>query len=110
VSLDIVNLGGVVTGRLGERTLEVDRLRCEDGLIAAFDGAAERAETVLDANGAVAIPGLIDSHAHVVFGDWTPRQGMIGWIESSMHGGVTTMMSASEVHLPGRPTDRVGLK
>jgi enamidase len=65
---------------------------------------------VLDANGAVAIPGLIDSHAHVVFGDWTPRQNMTGWIESSVHGGVTLMMSASEVHLPGRPTDRDGLK
>ena len=65
---------------------------------------------VLDAGGAVAVPGLIDSHAHVVFGDWTPRQSALGWIESSMHGGVTMMMSASEVHLPGRPRDRAGVK
>ena len=63
-----------------------------------------------DAHGAVAIPGLIDTHAHVVFADWTPRQNTIGWIESSMHGGVTMMMSASEVHLPGRPSDREGVK
>jgi enamidase len=27
-----------------------------------------------------------------------------------MHGGVTMMMSASEVHLPGRPSDREGVK
>ena len=27
-----------------------------------------------------------------------------------MHGGVSMMMSASEVHLPGRPRDRVGVK
>jgi enamidase len=46
----------------------------------------------------------------VVFGDWTPRQSALGWIESSMHGGVTMMMSASEVHLPGRPRDREGVK
>ncbi len=65
---------------------------------------------MLDAGGAVAIPGLIDTHAHVVFGDWTPRQSALGWIESSMHGGVTMMMSASEVHLPGRPRDRAGVK
>ena len=64
----------------------------------------------IDAGGAVAVPGLIDSHAHVVFGDWTPRQSALGWIESSMHGGVTMMMSASEVHLPGRPRDRAGVK
>jgi enamidase len=47
---------------------------------------------------------------HPVFGDWTPRQGQLGWIESSLHGGVTTMISAGEVHLPGRPRDIVGLK
>jgi enamidase len=55
-------------------------------------------------------PGLIDSHVHPVFGDWTPRQGQLGWIDSTMNGGVTTMISAGEVHLPGRPKDIVGLK
>jgi enamidase len=110
VSLAVVNLAGVVTGRLGEEPLAVERLRCEGGLIASIGSDDAPADVVLDANGAVAIPGLIDSHAHVVFGDWTPRQGMLGWIESSMQGGVTLMMSASEVHLPGRPTDRAGLK
>ena len=34
----------------------------------------------------------------------------MGWIESNLHGGVTTMISAGEVHLPGRPKDIVGLK
>ena len=27
-------------------------------------------------------PGLIDSHVHPVFGDWTPRQSQLGWIDS----------------------------
>jgi enamidase len=45
-----------------------------------------------------------------VFGDWTPRQNQLGWIESCMNGGVTTMISAGEVHLPGRPKDVVGVK
>ena len=65
---------------------------------------------VLDADTIVVNDGLIDSHVHPVFGDWTPRQGQIGWIDSTMHGGVTTMISAGEVHLPGRPKDIVGLK
>ncbi|HCP79363.1 MAG TPA: Enamidase, partial [Pusillimonas sp.] len=43
-------------------------------------------------------------------GDWTPRQGQIGWIDSTLNGGVTTMISAGEVHYPGRPKDIVGLK
>ena len=55
-------------------------------------------------------PGLIDSHVHPVAGDWTPRQNQLGWIDSCLHGGVTTMISAGEVHTPGRPRDIVGLK
>ena len=45
-----------------------------------------------------------------MFGDWTPRQSQLNWIDSMMNGGVTTMISAGEVHLPGRPKDIVGLK
>src|SRR5690242_18272569 len=111
-TLVIVNVGGVVTGRLGEPVAPVRSLRCSNGLIDAFDVDPDVGENhqLVDANGAVAIPGLIDSHAHVVFADWTPRQNALGWIESSLHGGVTAMMSASEVHLPGRPADRAGVK
>jgi enamidase len=47
---------------------------------------------------------------HPVCGDWTPRQNQLGWIDSCLHGGVTTMVSAGEVHTPGRPKDIVGLK
>ena len=60
--------------------------------------------------GTTVAPGLIDSHVHPVAGDWTPRQNQIGWIDSFLHGGVTTMISAGEVHMPGRPRDVVGLK
>ena len=108
-TLEIRGLSGMVTGKLEDEVLEPEVIRVEDGLITGFEPGPEP-DTVLDAGGALACPGLIDSHAHVVFGDWTPRQGTLGWIESSMHGGVTSMMSASEVHLPGRPRDREGVK
>ncbi len=108
-SLEIRNLSGMVTGRLADDVAEPEVIRVEGGLIAGFEPGPEP-DAVLDAGGAVVMPGLIDSHAHVVFGDWTPRQSALGWIESSLHGGVTMMMSASEVHLPGRPRDREGVK
>ena len=56
---------------------------------------------MIDADGMTAIPGLIDSHVHVTFGDYTPRQRTVGYLESYVHGGTTTAISASEVHVPG---------
>src|SRR3989441_3831020 len=56
------------------------------------------------------LPGLIDSHVHPVFGDFTPRQRTVDFIDSMMNGGVTTAISAGGVHPPGRPKDIVGLK
>ena len=58
----------------------------------------------------MAMPGLIDSHVHITFGDYTPRQKTVGFLESYIHGGVTTCISASEVHVPGRPRDPAGVK
>ena len=109
-SIEIRNLRGVVTGRLGEPVVPVETLRAEGGVVTAIGATPTAADVLVDARGAVAVPGLFDTHLHVVFGDWTPRQNTIGFIESYMHGGVTQAMSASEVHLPGRPSDREGIK
>ena len=78
----------------------------------ALSGArdVESADVVIDADETTAIPGLIDSHVHVTFGDYTPRQRTVGYLESYLHGGVTTAISASEVHVPGRPKDVEGVK
>ena len=53
---------------------------------------------------------MIDPHTHPVLGDYTPRQGTTGWINSYLHGGVTTLISAGEAHWPGRPRTAVGVK
>jgi enamidase len=110
----IRNVGLMLSGDIDRPILDADTVVVQDGLIVAVGRAADcdtdRALTVVDAMGAALAPGLIDSHVHPVFGDWTPRQNQLGWIESCLHGGVTTMMSAGEVHLPGRPKDIVGLK
>src|SRR5258708_10867454 len=67
-------------------------------------------DVVVDAAGTTAIPGLIDSHVHITFGDYTPRQRTVGYLESYLHGGTTTSITASEVHVPGRPKDAAGVK
>jgi enamidase len=113
----IANIGSLVTGDIDAPIADADSILIEDGRIAAvgrgLDGGAGtggRIDQTIDAKGTTAIPGLIDSHAHPVFGDFTPRQQMSNFIESGLHGGVTTVISAGEVHLPGRPKDIVGLK
>ncbi len=112
--LVVRNIGLMLSGDIGRPVLEADTLVAIGGRIAGIgrfkDLDTENADTTIDANGTVLAPGLIDSHVHPVAGDWTPRQNQLGWIDSTMHGGVTTMISAGEVHTPGRPKDIVGLK
>jgi enamidase len=105
------NIGVLVSGDIGAPRLDADSLVIADGRIAAIGrGLDEDADTVIDARGTTVMPGLIDSHVHPVFGDFTPRQRTVDFIDSAMHGGVTSAISAGEVHLPGRPKDIVGLK
>jgi len=110
----IRNIGLLLSGNLEQPILDADTVVAVDGKIAAVGKAkdvdAEGATLIIDARGTTLAPGLIDSHVHPVAGDWTPRQNQIGWIDSYLHGGVTTMISAGEVHTPGRPKDVVGLK
>jgi len=110
----IRNIGLLLSGDIGRPILDADAVVAVGGRITAVGRLSEidseGAATVIDAHGCALAPGLIDSHVHPVAGDWTPRQSQSNWIESTLHGGVTTMISAGEVHTPGRPRDVVGLK
>ena len=112
--LVVINIGLLLSGALEAPILDADTIVVEAGRIVAVgkrgDCDTDGARVTIDACGCALSPGLIDSHVHPVFGDWTPRQGQFGWIDSFLHGGVTTMVSAGEVHLPGRPRDIVGVK
>src|SRR6202162_265392 len=112
--LVIRNIGLLLSGDLRKPILDADTIVAVDGRITAIgrgnDVDVAQATTVVDANGTAVAPGLIDSHVHPVAGEWTPRQNQLGGIDSFLHGGVTTMISAGEVHTPGRPRDIVGLK
>jgi enamidase len=110
----IKNIGLLLTGDIDKPLIDADTVVVNDGIIVAIGKESEcdtaHAKTTIDMRKTCLAPGLIDSHVHPVIGDWTPRQNQLGWIESTLNGGVTTMISAGEVHLPGRPKDIVGLK
>ena len=114
-TLGLVNIGALATGVLSAPRLEAEAILVESGLIAAI-GAASRtaaaaADVVVDCQGTTVIPGLIDSHCHVVLGDYTPRQKTVDFLDSYVHGGITSVVSAGEgVHAPGRPHDPVAAK
>ena len=110
----IVNLGRIVSGDWREPWVAGDAILMDNGIITQAGQVADSellsCDVVIDAGGATAIPGLIDSQVHNTFGDYTPRQKTVGFLESYVHGGVTTAISASEVHVPGRPKDPEGVK
>jgi enamidase len=107
----------VFSGNLAAPLLHgVDTVICRGGRIEAagseadLAGGIQDADLVLDLAGGTLAPGLIDSHGHPTFGDYSPRQRAVGYLDSYVHGGITTTVSAGEVHVPGRPRDRVGVK
>ena len=112
-NLAIINVGSMLSGSLDAPRIDADTIVATDGVISAIGTAKDVAvpddALVIDAAGATVVPGLRDNHVHPVFGDFTPRQSTLGWIESCLHGGVTAMYSAGEAHLPGRPSDPDGM-
>ena len=114
MKIAILNLGQIISGnwrhpRTPGSSILLDGKRIKKvGEIT--ESQLETSDVIIDAGGSVAMPGLIDSHVHVTFGDYTPRQNTVGYLQSYLHGGVTTSISASEVHVPGRPSDPDGVK
>ncbi|MEN8243848.1 MAG: amidohydrolase family protein [Thermodesulfobacteriota bacterium] len=108
----IRNVGLMLSGDIRQPVIEADSLLVADGCIDAIGSSLKAPDGagVIDAGGSALCPGLIDSHCHVVLGDYTPRQQMQNFLDSMLHGGVTTAISAGEVHLPGRPKDAAGAK
>src|SRR5271169_3016043 len=96
--LVIRNIGLLLSGDIQRPILDGDTVTVRDGVITAVgrekDCDTAEPDTLIDAKGTCLCPGLIDSHVHPVFGDWTPRQNQLGWIDSTLNGGVTTMISA----------------
>jgi imidazolonepropionase-like amidohydrolase len=103
-SILIKNIGTLVTGKLESPLRQANSMFIQQGVIQAIgNGLKNAADQTIDANGISAIPGLIDSHSHPSIGEYTPAQNSLSWITNYMHGGVTALISAGELHLPGLP-------
>ena len=113
-SVLLKNIGTIVSGDISAPILEGNAIFVEAGKIKKVGNESEfnvsDPAVTIDCSGTTVTPGLFDSHCHVVLGDYTPRQKQTGFLESEVHGGVTTFISAGEVHLAGRPKDPAGTK
>lgn len=110
--LVVRGIGTLLTGDIARPLLEAEAILINHGRIAAIGNLSQLPADVpsVDVNGATVLPGLIDNHVHPVLGDFTPRQSQANFLEGFVHGGVTAVVSAGEVHTPGRPRDAAGTK
>ncbi|MDP4127135.1 MAG: amidohydrolase family protein [Bacillota bacterium] len=110
----LTNIGRLVTGNIQKPLGEETTIVIQDGFIAKIGNSDILAdytiEKIIDVNGMTVTPGLIDSHVHTTLGDYSPRQKTQDYLDGSIHGGVTTFISAGECHTPGRPKDPAGTK
>jgi enamidase len=97
------NIGALVTGDIHKPLHPGETLYVEDGIIREIGASRSTADIVIDVRGNMVIPGLIDAHVHPSFGDFTSVQNATSWISNYLHGGVTRMVSAGELQLPGLP-------
>ncbi|MBI4286112.1 MAG: amidohydrolase family protein [Chloroflexi bacterium] len=108
------NIGTLVSGDIENPVLDAGAVLVREGLITEvgpYEKLKDREiDQRVDIQGMTLCPGLIDTHTHILIGDWAPRIKVLGWMESMLHGGVTTLISQGETLFPGRPQDAAGVK
>lgn len=116
-NIALVRAGCVFSGDPANPVVDgADTVISRDGIITAVGRETDLAEevatsdVVVYAAGATIAPGLIDSHCHVVLGDYTPRQKTVDFLASYVHGGITSVVSPGEIHAQGRPHTAAGVK
>ena len=99
-SVAIVNIGKIVSGDFNKGVIDGSSILMKNGKISAIGEPGEidakQAEKIIDANGMVVCPGLIDPHVHVSFDDYAPMQRAVGFMEESLLWGTTTLISEGE--------------
>ena len=97
----ITNVGKIVSGDINKGVIEeADTIFIENGKITYVGHESgidlKDAEIIVDANGMVAIPGLIDCHTHLALENYAPMNGIVNCLEEALMHGVTTIISEGE--------------
>jgi len=110
----LINFDAILTGDIHQPKMGADTIIVADGKIEYIGKQSDcdltSLDEVWDLDGMTVIPGLIDAHSHPAVGDWTPRHNVIGWLASTLNGGVTTLVSVGEARVQGLPDDPAGVK
>ncbi|MFQ6079117.1 MAG: adenosine deaminase, partial [Thermodesulfobacteriota bacterium] len=102
----IYNIGTLITGDIKNPLSKEDSIYIEDGRFVEVGTSRSDADVIINAHGLLVAPGLIDGHVHPTIGDFTVAQNSTSWVSHYLHGGITRMVSAGELHYPGLPLDR----
>ena len=93
----IKNIGLIVTGDIDKPTRDESKILVKNGMIKKIgvekDIKDNEADTVIDADGMMLIPGLIETHAHITFHDYSVICQATNWMENLAYCGVTTLIS-----------------
>lgn len=114
-TLAITNIGKIASGDIHNPLIDdADTIVCKDKKIEkigrAEDTDLDSIDTIVDAKGVIALPGLVDGHCHVCIGGYNPRLKLWDWIDWARNNGVTTMVAAGDFMMPGMPTHPEGVK
>ncbi len=113
-ALHLRGLGGVLTAKPAWAFSDDSKILCEEGRIVAIGDATEArvrslkeqgvTVRVLNGDGLVALPGLIDGHVHPVAGSTSVVPAGSDWTHCYLNAGVTACVSAGELTVPGFST------
>ncbi len=116
-SIFIKNIDKIVSGDFHTGIIDgANSIVIRDGIITEIGKDSEvdasGIETIVDANGQIAAPGLIDPHLHNTLDDYAPQRGAVGCYSDALLYGTTSMISEGEQG-PGWPrfyNDAIGCK
>lgn len=114
--LVLKNIDKIVSGDIIKGVIPGDTIVVRNGLISEIgfekDVNTSGIETVVDVDGQIVCPGLIDCHVHNTLDDYAPQRGSVGTYSDALYSGTTTMCSEGEQG-PGWPRfydDAIGCK
>ncbi|MGH8912998.1 MAG: amidohydrolase family protein, partial [Acidimicrobiia bacterium] len=101
VTPDLTVKGGLVVSPDGRRSTD---LAISDGRVVAV-GDLEAAGTMIDASGLLVLPGMVDTHVHLMDPGPTEREDFPTGTRAAAARGVTTIVEHTHTHPVRTPED-----